>query len=186
MPDERQSDAIGSLLFAAYGITAEQVLALPQGAAERLAATWVALRDFENAAKDLITVAAATDSIPPGEESLRLALIAAVQTVGARQWTTAATGSDDEFQTLRRGEKPWVFELLSLLRATRRPEAETDAGRWFMLHGLSHPTRYREAKHQALFESVVRLARESLTVERDAGSEPARAGESLERLAQKG
>ena len=129
MPEDTRLDAVSRLLVAAYGLTTEQVLALPDGAAERLAAGRIADREFENEAKDFITIVSTTDYIAAGEDRLRVALIAAVQTVWARQWTTAAAGSDAEFETLRRGEKPWVFQLPALLRATRRPESETEAGR---------------------------------------------------------
>ncbi len=163
MPEPTRPNAVCRLLEAAYGLTIERVSALPDGDAERIAAWRVAEREFENAAKDFITIAATTDLIPAGEERLRVALIAAVQTLWARQWTTAATGTDAEFETLRRGQKPWVFQLLALLSATRRAESETDVGRWFMLHGVSYPNRYREPRHQELFEVLVRLAREELS-----------------------
>jgi hypothetical protein len=138
------------------------VLALPEGAAERLATGRLKDREFENAVNDFITITATADCIPFGEERLRVALITAIQTVWARQWTTAARGSDDEFETLRRGEKPWVFQMLSLLRATRRAESETEAGRWFMMHGVPYPTRYCEVRHQEMFETIVELVREEL------------------------
>jgi hypothetical protein len=162
MPDDTRPDAVSRLLVAAYGLTTEEVLALPDGAPERLAAGRIAKREFENAAKDFITIVATTDCIPPGEGHLRVVLITTVQTMWARQWSITETGSDAEFDTLRRGEKPWIFQLLTLLRATRRAESETDAGRWFMMHGVPYPTGYRDAQNQALFESVIRLAREQL------------------------
>jgi hypothetical protein len=160
MSEDTRQDAVSRLLVAGYGLTTEQVLVLPDGAPERLAAGRIADREFENAVKDFITIVATTDCIPIGEERFRVALIAAVQTIWAREWTTASTGSDAQFEALRRGVKPWVFQLLALLRATRRPESDTEAGRWFMMHGVPYPTRYREARHQELFESVFRLARE--------------------------
>ncbi len=162
MSENTRMDAVNRLVVAAYGLTTEQVFSLPDGAAERVATKHAANREFENAAKDFITIVATTDCIPAGEDRLRVSLIAAAQTVWARQWTTAATGSDAEFETLRRGEKPCVFQLLTLLRATRRPESETEAGRYFMMHGVPHPSRYREPRHQELFESLLQMAREEL------------------------
>jgi hypothetical protein len=162
MSEDTRLDAVNRLLVAAYGLTAEQVLALPEGVAERVAGGRIADRAFENAAKDFITIVATTDCIPAGDDRLRAALIAAVQTVGARQWATAANGSDAEFEALRRGEKPWVFALLALLRATRRAASETEAGRYFLMHGAPSPTRYREAGHQERFMSLLRLAGEEL------------------------
>ena len=172
MAEDIRPDAVCRLLVAAYGLTTEQVLALSCGAAERVAAGRIASREFENAAKDFVTIAATTDRIPAGEERLRVALLAAVQTVWAREWETAATGSDADFESLARGQKPWVFQLLALLRVTRRPESETEAGRRFMMHGIPYPTHYREPQHQELFESVVRLAREALSWTAGAGAEP--------------
>lgn len=172
MAKDTRLEAVSRLLVAAYGLTTEQVLALPDAAAERMAAGRVAHREFENAAKDFITIAATTDRIAADEDHLRVVLITAVQTLWARQWETAATGTDDEFDALRQGQEPWVFQLLALLRMTRRPESETEAGRWFMMTGLPPPIRYHEPRHQELFEDVVRLAREARSGAAGTGAAP--------------
>jgi len=151
MPLSTQPDALCNLLLASYGLTTEQVMAMPVGAAERMAAGRLQNLEFDYAAKDLITIVATTNLIPAGDDHRRVALIAAIQTVGARQWTTAAMGYDTEFEALRQGVTRLVFHLLSL----RRAQSETEAGRWSMLDGIRSPDRYSEIRHQELFETVI-------------------------------
>jgi hypothetical protein len=159
---DAMTDAISCLPMAAYGLTMKEVGALPAGAAERLAARHVARRELDNAVRDFITIVATTDLIAAGEERLRLALIVAVQTMSARPWETTATGSDAEFNSLQRGEETWTFALLSLLRDTRRPASQTDEGRSYMMHDVPAPKRYRDERHQQMFESLVQLARKEV------------------------
>jgi hypothetical protein len=116
--------------------------------------------EFENAVKDFMTIVLTTPLICDGEESLRIDLLKIPQLLWAREWETAMHASDEEFSNARlaREDQP-LLELLTLLRATRRPQSQTEEARTFMLHGQSYPTEYNFSEHQRMFASLIEFMR---------------------------
>lgn len=162
MSNSSTENLLAELLEAAVGIGTDYVSQQNRSELERMCQTFRQKREFENAAKDFITIVLTSPLFRPGEEALRVELLKIPQLAGGREWTTAIGASDEKFQNSRlaRPNIP-LLEVLTLLRATRRSSSQTEDARMFMLHGRQYPTEYPDPEHQRLFREIVESVRKA-------------------------
>ena len=163
--NDMDEQSVSQLFESITGMSIADVQRLPDDAVRGICVRLRQRHEFENAVKDFITIVLTTPLFCPGEESLRLGLLRIPQLIGGRQWHTAIHATDEEFANARPGREDRPdLEVLTLLRATRRKESQTEDARSFMLHGRSHPTEYTDPKRQQLFASIVEAMRKNKEV----------------------